>query len=280
MELNRFSLDTAFLSGTLDERLSAVRAAGFSRITLWAKELVEERAGGVNVAVQNVRKSGLHVSAFQVLRDYEGLSGEYLEAKLEVAKSMLKMMQQAGADLLIVSSSTAPYATADLELIAKQLQLLSTLAAPLGIRIGYEALSWGRWVSDYPTAWQAVQLADRANIGLVLGTFHLFAQDTPLEPLDHIPMDKLFLVQLSDAMWDFELALEELVETSRHHRVFPGEGEHSVAVSELVQRLERAGYRGNYAFEVSNDEFMQCPPEQVAARARKAADWLCAQVAG
>lgn len=278
MDLNRFSVDTAFLSGTLDERLAAVQGAGFSRITLWAKELMAPSAGGLNVAEESVRNSGLQVSALQVLRDYEGLSGEYLEAKLEVAKSMLHMMQQVGAQLLIVSSCTAPYASADLELIAEQLRLLGDLAAPLGIRIGYEPLSWGRWVNDYPTAWQAVQLADRDNVGLVLGTFHLFAQDTPLEPLAQIPMDKLFLVQLSDAMWDFELALEELVETSRHHRVFPGEGEHSVAVRELVQRLEAAGYHGTYALEVSNDEFMRVPPEQVVARARQAADWLRGQL--
>jgi sugar phosphate isomerase/epimerase len=277
MELTRFAVDTASIAGALDEKLAALAGAGFTRVTLSAKDLVGERSGGLEHAVRQVRASGLTVSGFEALRDFEGLASPHLEYKLDIAKAMLKMMQGVGADLLLVSSSTTPYATGDLDVIAKHLQLLSTLATPLGIRIGYEALAWGRCINDYQSAWEAVKRADRENVGLVLDSFHVFAQDTPLAPLSEIPMEKVFLVQLSDAMWDFMSALDELIETSRHHRVFPGEGEHNVAMRELVQRLERAGYRGDYSFEVSNDDSLQCPPAQVAARARKAADWLAKQ---
>jgi sugar phosphate isomerase/epimerase len=278
MDISRFAMDTASIPGSLDEKLNALTEAGFSRVSLWAKDLVDERAGGLNAAVARVKRSGLTICSFEVLRDFEGLSGQFLDYKLEIAKSMMKMMHQVGADLLLVSSSTTPQATGDIELIARHLQLLATLATPLGIRIGYEALSWGRCVSDYRTAWQAVQLADRANFGLVLDSYHLMALGTPLEPLDAIPMDKVFLVQLADAMWDQMTPLDDLIENSRHHRFFPGEGEHSVAVTELVERLEGAGYRGPYAFEVVNDDYLQCPPNLVASRARKAADWLAARL--
>ena len=62
--------------------------------------------------------------------------------------------------------------------------------------------------------------------------------------------------------------------TARHFRVFPGEGVHSEALAELVMRLDSLGYRGDYSFEVFNDDYKQLPPSMVAARARRSVKWL------
>jgi len=56
--------------------------------------------------------------------------------------------------------------------------------------------------------------------------------------------------------------------------VFPGEGVHSDALADVVTRLDRIGYRGDYSFEVFNDDYQQMPPSTVAARARRSALWL------
>ena len=34
------------------------------------------------------------------------------------------------------------------------------------------------------------------------------------------------------------------------------------------------GYYGDYSFDVYNDDYLQMPPEAVAARAQRAAEWL------
>ena len=60
-------------------------------------------------------------------------------------------------------------------------------------------------------------------------------------------------------MWQEIRSREERIETARHFRVFPGEGVHSEQVAELVRRLERLGYRGDYSFEVFNDDYEQMP---------------------
>ncbi len=62
---------------------------------------------------------------------------------------------------------------------------------------------------------------------------------------------KIFLVQLADFMWNEIPSVEERINTARHFRVFPGEGVHSEQLAELVMRLDRLGYRGDYSFEVS-----------------------------
>ncbi len=42
--------------------------------------------------------------------------------------------------------------------------------------------------------------------------------------------------------------------------------------------LNRLGYRGDYSFEVFNDDYQQLPLPVVAERARKAAVWLAEDV--
>ena len=67
---------------------------------------------------------------------------------------------------------------------------------------------------------------------------------------------------------------EERITTARHFRVFPGEGVHSVEVAALTRKLHEMGYRGDYSFEVFNDDYQQLPLATVARRARQSALWL------
>jgi hypothetical protein len=46
----------------------------------------------------------------------------------------------------------------------------------------------------------------------------------------------------------------------------------------LVLKLDGIGYRGDYSFEVFNDDYQQMPLPTVAARARKSAQWLAQDV--
>ena len=66
--------------------------------------------------------------------------------------------------------------------------------------------------------------------------------------------------------------------TARTYRVFPGEGVHSEQMVDLVLKLDRLGYRGDYSFEVFNDDYVNLPLPVVAARARKSALWLSEDV--
>ncbi len=69
-------------------------------------------------------------------------------------------------------------------------------------------------------------------------------------------------------------SFEERMATARTFRVFPGEGVHSERLADLVLRLDRLGYRGDYSFEVFNDDYQQLPLDTVAERARRSAQWL------
>jgi sugar phosphate isomerase/epimerase len=116
------------------------------------------------------------------------------------------------------------------------------------------------------------------NLGLGIDSYHVFATQTPLDALDEVDPAKVFFVQLSDFMWNEVRTPEERMATARTFRVFPGEGVHSEQLARLVLQLDRLGYRGDYSFEVFNDDYQQLPLPMVAARGRAAAVWLAEEV--
>jgi len=277
MNLDHFGMDTITLAGPLEGKLKAMRAAGFTQVMLNANDLAGH-PGGPEAAIEAVRASGLRVTGFQVLRDFEGLSGHLHAYKVDIAKAMLSMCRALGARVLLACSSTSSHATGDVASLTRDLQKLAMLAVPYGIRIAYEALSWGRHVNEYPQAWQIVAEADRANLGLALDSFHMLATGSSREALEEVDPAKIFLVQLADFMWREIRSREERIDTARHMRVFPGEGVHSADVGELVRALDRLGYRGDYSFEVFNDDYTQLPVALVTERARRSVKWLTDQV--
>ncbi len=271
--IDDFGMDTISLAGPLEAKLKAIREAGFSQVMLAARDLVGHE-GGWRAAVAAVKASGLRVTGFQVLRDFEGLSGHLHEYKIDIAKSMLEMCHALDCHLLLACSSTSVHATGDTDVLVRDLRKLAMLAIPMNIKVAYEALSWGRVVNEFPQAWDIVSQADMPNLGLGFDSFHVFASKTSLDDLELLDPDKIFLVQLADFMWNEIKSLEERISTARHFRVFPGEGVHSEALAALTLKLHQLGYRGDYSFEVFNDDYQQMPLETVTRRARRSALWL------
>lgn len=273
MNLEHFGMDTITLAGPLEAKLRAIRAAGFRQVMLSAGDIVGHPAGE-QAAIDAVRASGLRVTGFQVLRDFEGLSDHLHAYKVDVAKSMLDMCKALGAPLLLACSSTSAHARGEPELLRRDLQKLAMLALPLGVRVAYEALSWGRYVNDFARACEIVQEADRANLGVCLDSYHFLASRSGADVLVEVDLRKLFLVQLSDFMWQEVRSPEDRIETARHFRVFPGEGVHPDELAALIRFVDEGGYRGDYSFEVFNDDYRQLPLAVVCERARRSVKWV------
>ena len=184
---------------------------------------------------------------------------------------MLSMCQALGSKVLLVCSTTSTHATGDRDAFVRDLRKLAMLAVPLGIRIAYEALSWGR---ARERAVAGVGHRRRAPTARTSGSPSIRTtcsrRRPPLDALDDIDPEKILFVQLADFMWQEVRSPDERIDTARHFRVFPGEGVHSADIAELVRRLDAIGYRGDYSFEVFNDDYVQLPAT-VAERARAAA---------
>jgi sugar phosphate isomerase/epimerase len=148
-----FGMDTITLAGPLEAKLAAIGQAGFGQVMLAARDIVGHPQG-LEAAVAAVQASGLRVTGFQVLRDFEGLSGHLHSYKVEIAKQMIGMARALGAKVLLACSSTSQHASADTAQMARDLRKLALLALPHGIRVAFEALSWGRHLNEVHQAWE------------------------------------------------------------------------------------------------------------------------------
>src|SRR5256885_11131746 len=108
-------------------------------------------------------------------------------------------MQELGASLLLVCSNVSPASSNDRGRIVDDFRELGERAGARGLRIGFEALAWGRHVADHREAWSIVREVGHPAIGLVLDSFHSLARNIPIDSLREIDPAKVFLVQLADA---------------------------------------------------------------------------------
>ncbi|SDI33703.1 sugar phosphate isomerase/epimerase and 4-hydroxyphenylpyruvate domain-containing protein [Nonomuraea jiangxiensis] len=253
----RKTIATVSVSGTLTEKLEAIAAAGFDGVEIFENDLLvcplppeEIRARAADL--------GLGIDLYQPFRDFEAVPADLLERNLRRAEHKFRLMERLGAGLLLVCSNVSPDAIGDDELAAGQLRLLAERAAEHGIRIAYEALAWGRHVNEYLHAWRLVHLADHPNLGTCLDSFHILSRGSDPIGIEAVPGEKIFFLQLADAP---RLAMDVL-QWSRHHRCFPGQGNFDVAG--LVRHALNAGYAGPLSLEVFNDVFRQAAAERTA----------------
>ena len=254
----RFSIATVCLSGLLTEKVHAIAAAGFHGIELFENDLLM-----FDGAVSDVRNllvdHALELIAYQPFRDFEGLPEPERTRAFDRARRKLDLASTLGCPLLMVCSTTSPRALGGIDRAADDFARLGEYAAEHGIRIAYEALSWGRHVNDYRDSWEIVRRADHEAVGLCLDTFHIFSRETDLGALSTIPGDRIFLVQIADAP---RLAMDKL-SWSRHYRCFPGQGE--LPLDAFMRHLSDTRYDGPLSLEIFNDQFRAGSVERTAA---------------
>src|SRR5438132_8654828 len=183
MNFADFGMDTASLAGTLERRLEVIAAAGFGQVMISAADVVGHPDGSA-AGARLVRDSGLRVTGFEALRDFEGLDGQLHGYKMDVAKSMLTVCREIGGDLLLVEATTSTHAVQDVERTAKDLNKLAMLAIPLGIRIAYKPRLGARTAADLATASEIVHRAACHNLGLAIDSFDLLVAHTADEDID------------------------------------------------------------------------------------------------
>jgi len=257
MRSERLCLNSITLSGDLDAKLAATTAAGFAAIGLWEKD-VREYPGGPQAARSAVARYGLAVPEFFPLRDWQLTTGQDREAAFRHAAEHFDLMEGLGIDTAVVVPTLG---VGTVKQAVRDLQELADLAAARKIQVAYEFLAWATWQRDIATSWEIVERAERSNVGLVIDSFHVFKGGSSLEDLRRIPIERVSIVHVTDAP---ERDME-LVELSRHHRLFPGEG--SLPLRAMIDVLREKGYDGWYALEIFNDEYWKREPKEVAAHA-------------
>ncbi|MFW9085409.1 bifunctional sugar phosphate isomerase/epimerase/4-hydroxyphenylpyruvate dioxygenase family protein [Pseudomonas sp. P2758] len=252
------SIATVSLSGTLPEKLEAIAAAGFDGVEIFENDLLYYD-GSPREIKQMCADLGIAITLFQPFRDFEGCRRDRLARNLERAERKFDLMQELGTDLVLVCSNASPDSIGDQQVLIDDLRLLAEHAGARGLRIGYEALAWGRHVNTYQQVWDIVRQADHPSLGVLLDSFHTLSLKGDPRAIAEIPGDKIFFVQMADA----PILAMDVLEWSRHFRCFPGQGEFDLPG--FLAPIIQSGYTGPLSLEIFNDGFRAAPPRANAA---------------
>ena len=247
------SIATVSLSGTLPEKLEAIAAAGFDGVEIFENDLLYY-AGSPRDVRKMCADLGIAITLFQPFRDFEGCRRDRLQRNLDRAERKFDLMQELGTDLVLVCSNVAADSLGDEDILVDDLRLLGERAGARGLRIGYEALAWGRHVNTYQQVWNLVRQADHSAVGVILDSFHTLSLKGDPAAIADIPGNKIFFVQMADA----PLLAMDVLEWSRHFRCFPGQGEFDLPG--FLAPIIRTGYSGPLSLEIFNDGFRAAPP--------------------
>ncbi|MGY2201115.1 3-dehydroshikimate dehydratase QuiC [Pseudomonas gingeri] len=252
------SIATVSLSGTLPEKLEAIAAAGFDGVEIFENDLLYYD-GSPREIRQMCADLGIAITLFQPFRDFEGCRRDRLARNLERAERKFDLMQELGTDLVLVCSNASADSLGERQILVDDLRLLAERAGARGLRIGYEALAWGRHVNTYQQVWDIVRQANHPSLGVLLDSFHTLALKGDPDAIAQIPGDKIFFVQMADA----PILAMDVLEWSRHFRCFPGQGEFDLPG--FLAPIIKSGYTGPLSLEIFNDGFRAAPPRANAA---------------
>ena len=252
------SIATVSLSGTLPEKLEAIAAAGFDGVEIFENDRLYYD-GSPREVRQMCADLGIAITLFQPFRDFEGCRRDRLARNLERAERKFDLMQELGTDLVLVCSNASADCVGDERILLDDLSLLAEHAGRRGLRIGYEALAWGKHVNTWQQVWNLVRQVDHPALGVLLDSFHTLSLKGDPSGIAQIPGDKIFFVQMADA----PILAMDVLEWSRHFRCFPGQGEFDLAG--FLAPIIRSGYTGPLSLEIFNDGFRAAPTRANAA---------------
>jgi sugar phosphate isomerase/epimerase len=228
---------------SLDERLAAALAGGFTHMSVFPIDWRRWTEGGLTGAAirAKLQDSGVRVLAidpfvqwvpgFAMPADYPADYRSFIDFS---EAEILHIAEQLEAETInCVEGLDQPFETGAL---AEAFGAFADRAGSRGLKVTLEFMPISS-IADLQAGWAVVEQADRANAGVTFDTWHFFRSQPDFELLARIPGDKIFEVQLADAL--AELQAPTLTEDLLRFRRLPGEGEFDLA--RVVSALKRIG---------------------------------------
>lgn len=218
---------------TLNERLLAARAGGFTHMSLFPIDWQSWRLAGQSAADlrARIRDAGIKVLAvdpfvqwipgFEIPEGYPSANRSFIAFNEE---EIFRIAEETEAEALncvegLGQSYPAP-------LLEDALGTFADRAASRGLRLTLEFMPISS-ITGLREGWSLVNAVNRDNLGLCFDTWHYFRSYEDNALLATIPGRKIFEVQLADARQ--ALQGENLVDDLLRFRLLPGDGDFEIA---------------------------------------------------
>ena len=272
-----FNEMTVMKNGTLPEDIALCAQAGFSAVELRKGTLLRYlRGGGTLEALrqtleeQHVRAASLN--ALESVSFQTKAGGRMLR---ELSDWCFAACRVLGCGCMeVIASFNVPEgisAAAICRETADSLLRLSDAAADYGVRLALEFMAVpGSSVRTFAQCAEILEAVDRANVGMLLDTWHFCAGGSQPEELSALRGDRLFMVHVSDCPARAPFTAQ------RAESYWPGEGD--APLEELLRSVRATGYDGPCSVEVMDPNVLALPAEEAIRRAAETMKPLLARV--
>ena len=180
------SIATVSINGTLKEKIHAIAKAGFDGVEIFENDFLTNNLSPKEVK-KLVKDHGLEITLFQPFRDFEGMPDQHRKRAFDRAKKKFEIMEELETNLILICSNTSNISLGGIDRAANDFYELGEIAKERSIKVGYEALAWGKYINDHRDAWEIVRRANHENVGIILDSFHTLSKNIDLNSISSIP---------------------------------------------------------------------------------------------
>jgi 2-keto-myo-inositol isomerase len=257
------------MTSDLETDVMATAHAGLKALELWVGKIDTYLA---NHSLADLRAlladNGVAPMSINSLEFISFRGDEYPQIKAR-CREMCELAQAIGCPTIVVVPSPTPSRDTTWDEIVEEhvavLRDLGDIAAQYAVNLSFELLGFG-WCSVRTPrgAWEIVQKAGRANVGLVVDCAHVWGGGGLLDEIAQVDAGHIFTFHLDDLE---DLPKEAITDAKR---IMPGQG--VIPLGEICQRLKDAGYDGDCSVELFRPEYWERDPLEVAKQVRESAE--------
>lgn len=252
----------------LETDVRAASAAGFDYLEIWASKLRRF------LSAKSAQELKSLLEEYK-LKPYSINSIEHISFRdpsrhaslLEECEELCRIAAAIDCPYVVVVPSPLPAGVGREESTDESARVLSELADIAdrhGVGLAFEFLGQTDCsVQTLEHASEIVSRVGRANVGLVIDSFHFYAGGSTIESIDALDPERLFIFHINDA----EQLPREVLEDK--HRLLPGLG--ILPLKEIVAALRRIGYDRVASVEIFRPEYWERDPFELARDAYAAA---------
>ena len=193
----------------LKAQLRACAAVGFTAVGLRLNKLEEYFAQGKNIGetrhlLESLKLFPLELNYFP---DWIYANGVTQKEVIDRFRRFSHLSARLGCPLLILPTQCD--GEHDDALAGENLLEMCRLPAETGTRVAFEFVPWSP-IDTMKKAWDLLTAVDHPNGGLVLDSFHYFKGGSRFTDLKEVPIERILIVQMADALNDPRLQAEGL----------------------------------------------------------------------
>jgi 2-keto-myo-inositol isomerase len=255
--------------------IRAAQIAGFTYLEIWSaklrKYLETHSVADLKLAFDESGVKPLSINSIEhiTFRNAEA----YARIKAE-CKELSSIAEALNCPYVVVVPGRLPEPVPDRQKVIDEsvavLEELGAIAEKHGVGLGFEFLGQTDCsVQTVELANEIVRQVNRANVGMVIDSFHFHAGGSTMESIDQLNPEKLFVFHINDAE---DLPRDELQDS---HRLLPGLG--ILPLAEMLKAFQRIGYDSVASVEIFRPEYWERDPVELAKDAKAAVEKVLAE---